>query len=56
MSESGTSLVDSLFTEATELVKSRAALPASTSVLISILFDINSEARLWTDSNVWIIQ
>jgi hypothetical protein len=39
-------LVDSLYAEAIEAVKLRAALSASTHDLISILGDINSEARL----------
>jgi hypothetical protein len=39
-------LVDSLYAEAIEAVKLRAALSASTPELISILGDINSEARL----------
>jgi hypothetical protein len=47
ISESVTLLVDNiLYAEATEAVKSRAALLASTPVLISILGGINSEARL----------
>jgi hypothetical protein len=46
MFESVILLVDSLYTEAIECVMSRAALSASTSELISILVDINSEARL----------
>jgi hypothetical protein len=46
MSESVTLLVDSLYAEATEALKSRAALSASTHDLISIRGDINSEARL----------
>jgi hypothetical protein len=43
-SESVTLLADSLYAEAVEDVKSRAALPASTPVLISSLGDISSEA------------
>jgi hypothetical protein len=39
--------VDSLYAEATEAVKSRAALSASTPDFISILRDIKFEARLW---------
>jgi hypothetical protein len=39
-------LVDSLYVEATEAVKSRAALSASTPDFISILGDIKFEARL----------
>jgi hypothetical protein len=39
-------LVDSLYAEAIEAVKSRADLSASTPELISILGDIKSEARL----------
>jgi hypothetical protein len=39
-------LVDNLYAEATEAVKERAALSASTSELISILGDIKFEARL----------
>jgi hypothetical protein len=39
-------LVDSLYAEAIEAVKARAALSASTLVLISNLEDIKSEARL----------
>jgi hypothetical protein len=46
MSESVTLLVDSLYAEAIETVKSRAALSASNPELISILGEINSEARL----------
>jgi hypothetical protein len=46
MTESGTLLVDSLYAEALEAVKSRAALSASSSELISILGDIKSESRL----------
>jgi hypothetical protein len=46
MSESVTLLVDSLHEVAAEGVKSRSALSASTPELISILDDINSEARL----------
>jgi hypothetical protein len=46
MSESVTLLVTSLYAEAIEAVKSRAALSASTPKLFSILGDINSEARL----------
>jgi hypothetical protein len=46
MSESVTLLVENLYAEAVKAVKSRAALSASTSELISILGDINSEARL----------
>jgi hypothetical protein len=43
-SESVTFLVDSLYSEAIEAVKCRAALSASIPVLISSLDDINSEA------------
>jgi hypothetical protein len=39
-------LVDSLYAEAIEAEKSRAALSASTPDLCSILGDINSDARL----------
>jgi hypothetical protein len=46
MFESVTLLLASLYAEAIEHVKSRAALSASTQELISILGDINSEARL----------
>jgi hypothetical protein len=46
MSRSVTLLVDSLYDEAVEAVKSRAALSASTPDLISLLGEINSEARL----------
>jgi hypothetical protein len=46
MPESVTLLVASLYAEAIEAVKSRAALSASTPKLILILDDINSEARL----------
>jgi hypothetical protein len=46
MSASVTILVVSLCAEAVEAVKSRAALSASSPKLISILDDINSEARL----------
>jgi hypothetical protein len=45
MSESVTLLVASVYAEAIEAVKSRAALSAYTPELISILDDINSEAR-----------
>jgi hypothetical protein len=44
MSESVILFVGSLYAEATEAVKSRAALSASTAELISILGDINFEA------------
>jgi hypothetical protein len=50
MSKSVTLLVASLHAEAIEAVKSRAALSASTPELISILGDINSEARLLNQS------
>jgi hypothetical protein len=46
MNEIVTLLVASLYAEATEAVKSRAALPAFPTELISILGDINSEAML----------
>jgi hypothetical protein len=46
MSESVTLLVASLYAEAIDAIKSRAALSASTLELISILGDINTEARL----------
>jgi hypothetical protein len=46
MSESVISLVDSLYAEAIEAVKSRAVLAASSSELISILDYFKSEARL----------
>jgi hypothetical protein len=46
MSESVTLHVDSLYAEAREAVKSRAALSASIAELISILGEISSEARL----------
>jgi hypothetical protein len=46
ISESVTLLVDSLYAEAIEVVKSGAALSASTPELISILGEINSETRL----------
>jgi hypothetical protein len=46
MSESVTLLVASLYAEAIDAVKSRAALSASTPELISILGDINSKAKL----------
>jgi hypothetical protein len=46
MSKSVTLLAATLYSEATEAVKSRAALSASTPELISILGDINSEAML----------
>jgi hypothetical protein len=39
-------LVDSLYAEAVEAIKARAALSASTPKLISILRDIKFEARL----------
>jgi hypothetical protein len=47
MSDSVTLLIASLCAKVTEAVKSRATLSASTHELISILGDINSEARLW---------
>jgi hypothetical protein len=50
MSESVTLLVASLYAEAIEAVKLHAALSASTSELISNLGDINSETRLWNQS------
>jgi hypothetical protein len=50
MSESVTVLVARLYAEAIEDVKSRAALWASIPELLSILGDINSEARLWNRS------
>jgi hypothetical protein len=50
ISESVILLVDSLYAVATEAVKSRAALSASTPELILILGDISSEARLWNRS------
>jgi hypothetical protein len=50
MSESVTLLVASLHAEAIEAVKSSAALSASTPELITILGEINSEARLWNRS------
>jgi hypothetical protein len=46
MSRSVTLLVDNLYAEAIGAVKSRTDLSASTPELISILGDINSEARL----------
>jgi hypothetical protein len=46
MSESVTLLHASLYSEAIDAVKSRASLLVSTHELISILVDINSEARL----------
>jgi hypothetical protein len=46
MSESAILLVDNPYSEATEVVKSRAALSASTPELISILGDINLDAWL----------
>jgi hypothetical protein len=46
MSESVTLLVARLYAEAAEAVKSLASLSASIPELISILGDINSEARL----------
>jgi hypothetical protein len=46
MSESITLLLDSLYAEAIEAVKSRAALSAFSSKLILILGDTKSEARL----------
>jgi hypothetical protein len=45
MSESVILLVDNLYAEAAEAVKSRAALSDSTLELISNLADINSEFR-----------
>jgi hypothetical protein len=50
MSESVTLLVDSLYAKATEVLKSRAALSASTPDWILIWGDISSEARLWNRS------
>jgi hypothetical protein len=50
MYESVTLLVASLYAEAIETVKFRAALSASTLELISIMGDINSEARLLNQS------
>jgi hypothetical protein len=46
MSKSVILLFDSLYAEAIEAEKSRAALSASTPDLISISSDINSDARL----------
>jgi hypothetical protein len=46
MSESVTLLVSRLYAEAIEAVKSPDALSASPPELISVLEDINSEARL----------
>jgi hypothetical protein len=46
MSESVTLLVDNLYAKAIEVVKSRAALSASTPELIYIFGDINLEARI----------
>jgi hypothetical protein len=46
MSEIITLLVESLYAEAVEAVKPRAALSAPTHGLISISGDVNSEARL----------
>jgi hypothetical protein len=43
-------LVDNLYAATVEAEKSRAALSASSADLISILGDINSEARLWNQS------
>jgi hypothetical protein len=43
-------LVDNLYAEVMETVKSRVALSASTPKLISTLGDINSEARMWNRS------
>jgi hypothetical protein len=43
-------LVDNLYADAIETMKPRAALSASTPVLISNLGDIKSEARLWNRS------
>jgi hypothetical protein len=45
MSDSVTAQIASLYAEAIEVVKSRAVLSSSTPQLISILGDINSEAR-----------
>jgi hypothetical protein len=55
-SESVILLVDSLYAEAIEAVKSRATLSASTPELILILGDISSEARLWNRPSLWIFQ
>jgi hypothetical protein len=49
-SEGVTFLVDNLYAEAMEAVKSRASLSASIPALISSLGDINSEAMFWTRS------
>jgi hypothetical protein len=46
MSESVNLLVDNLYAEAIEAVKSRARLSASTAKLISIFNYINSEAGI----------
>jgi hypothetical protein len=46
MSKSVILLVDSLYAEAIEAVKSRAASSASTPESVSLIGDINSEARL----------
>jgi hypothetical protein len=46
MSENVTLFVGSLYAEAIEASKSRAALSASSSELISILGDIKSELRV----------
>jgi hypothetical protein len=46
MSQSVNLLVDNLYAEAIEAVKSRVALSAYTPELISILGGINSEARI----------
>jgi hypothetical protein len=45
-----TLLLDILYAEAIEAVKSRTALSASAPELISILGDIDFEARFWNHS------
>jgi hypothetical protein len=49
-------LVDSLYAEAIEAVKSRAALSVSSPELICILCEINSEVILWNRPHLWIFQ
>jgi hypothetical protein len=49
-------LVDSLYAGAIEATKLRATLSASSSKLIWILGEINSEGRFWTTPNLWICQ
>jgi hypothetical protein len=56
MSRSVTLLIDNQYAEATEALKSPAALSASIPELISIVGGINSEAGFETDPNLGIFQ